>query len=143
MSDETTEKRAHVMNNILNTNHRASFETFKSNVCHLVKDYGDIKFMITLLETNKIHEYWNKQFLPESFYLLAMLDYLSRENDIELCNEYDDIRCRRLTKILYPTGVLILSKATQSDEPKEKSLKEAIPEFLRFNIVEAKIRDVC
>ena len=131
------------MYNPLNSNHRTSFETFKSNICHLVKDYGDIKFMIMILKNDIIRKYWSKQFLPETFYLLGMLDYLSRENSISLCDEYSDIRSRQLTEIVYPTGIEILCEAVKSDEPKEKSLREAIPEFLRFNIVESEVRNVC
>ena len=33
---------------------RPSFERFKSNTCHMVKDLGDIPFIIQLLESNQI-----------------------------------------------------------------------------------------
>ena len=33
---------------------RPSFEVFKSNTCHKVKDMGDIPFIIQLLKTNQI-----------------------------------------------------------------------------------------
>ena len=33
---------------------RSSFEVFKSNVCHLVKDMGDINFLIQTLESDEI-----------------------------------------------------------------------------------------
>jgi hypothetical protein len=130
------------MYNPLDPNYRTAFETFKSNICHLVKAYGDIKFLIYILEKNKIREYWNREYWPESFYLLGMVDYLSRVNDIPMCDEYDDIRERKLSETLYPTGILILCEAAKSEEPKLKSEREAIPEFRRFNIIESRIRDV-
>ena len=34
--------------------YRSSFETFKSNTCHHVKDMGDVDFMLDLLETDEI-----------------------------------------------------------------------------------------
>ena len=77
---------------------RCSFENFKSNVCHRVKESGDIDFIIDTLESKDIRTFYEKQWYPESLYLLAMLDYLSRENDIPLCVEYDDLRCCKLTK---------------------------------------------
>jgi hypothetical protein len=126
----------------LNTDCRMPFETFKSNICHLVKDYGDIRFMINILETGKIREYWDKEYYPESLYLLAMVDYLSRLNDIPMCDEYSDIRRAELTDVLYPAGVLIMDAATRSDEYREKSRREAIPEFMRFNIIECEVRNV-
>ena len=67
------------------------FEIYKSNICHLVKDKGDIDFIIDILKENQIRTYWERQWYRESFYLLAMVDYLSRENELPLCNDYEDI----------------------------------------------------
>ena len=33
---------------------RTDFEIFKSNVCHLVKDYDDLDFIITILQKDEI-----------------------------------------------------------------------------------------
>ena len=124
-------------------NKRPSFEIFKSNVCHRVKDMGDIPFMINLLETDQIRAFYNKKWYPEALYLLAMLDYLSKENDIPICNIYDDIRKAKLQQPIYPSSVTILCKTLNSDAPKEECIRMAIPEFLRFNIVECEVRNVC
>ena len=122
--------------------YRASFETFKSNVCHSVKDMGDFDFLISTLETGKIRELYERKWYAESLYLLAMTDYLSRESSFPLCAEYDDMRCAKLQRIVYPAGVLAMCAAWGSDEPKRDSLREAIPEFIRHNIVEAEVRNV-
>lgn len=121
---------------------RSAFETFKSNTCHHVKDMGDVDFMIDLLESDRIRTLYNKQWYPESLYLLAMLDFLSRENDVPLCDKYDDLRNRRLSKPIYPIGVLVTCEVMKSDEPLRKAEREAIPEFKRFNIIESEIRNV-
>jgi len=123
--------------------YRPSFETFKSNVCHAVKDMGDIDFLISTLESSRIRELYERGWYVESLYLLAMADYLSRENDFPLCAEYDDIRRAKLQKTIFPAGILAMCAAWGSDEPKSESLREAIPEFLRHNIVEAEVRNVC
>ena len=60
------------------------FEIYKSNICHLVKDKGDMDFIIDILKENQIRAYWERQWYRESFYLLAMVDYLSRENGLPL-----------------------------------------------------------
>ena len=73
---------------------RGSFELYKSNVCHELKEKGDIPFIIDVLENNKIRKLYDKGWYAESLYLLAMLDYVSRLNDIPLCTEYDDLRRR-------------------------------------------------
>ena len=122
--------------------YRPSFETFKSNICHSVKDKGDFDFLIDTLESGKVRELYEKQWYAESLYLLAMVDYLSRENGLPLCAEYNDIRGTKLTRTIYPAGILGLCAAYKSDEPKSESLREAIPEFLRHNIVEAEVRNV-
>jgi plasmid maintenance system antidote protein VapI len=122
--------------------HRPSFETFKSNVCHAVKDMGDVDFLIDTLESGRIRELHEKKRYAESLYLLAMTDYLSRENGVPLCADYDDLRKTRLAEIIYPASVIALCAATKSDEWKTRSRAEAIPEFMRFNIVEAEVRNV-
>ena len=122
--------------------YRSSFETFKSNTCHHVKDMGDVDFMIDLLETDQIRALYEKQWYPESLYLLAMLDYLSRENNVPLCDRYNDLRSRSLANPIYPAGVLVTCEVLKSDEPLRKAEREAIPEFRRFNIIESEVRNV-
>jgi len=121
---------------------RPSFEIFKSNICHLVKDRGDINFLIDVIESNKIFEYLNKQWYREALYLLAMVDYLCNENALPLLEDYEELRSMKLSKMIYPAGIVILCSTLNSEEPKEKSLQEAIPEFLRHNIVESEVRNV-
>ena len=122
--------------------HRPSFETFKSNICHYVKDMGDINFLIDVIETDKIYEYLNKQWHREALYLLAMVDYLCKENDLPLLEDYEELRSMKLSKVIYPAGILVLCSALNSEEPKKRSLQEAIPEFMRHNIVESEARNV-
>ena len=121
---------------------RLSFEVYKSNVCHLVKDKGDIDFIIETLSSDKIRTLYNRRWYAEAFYLLAMVDYLSRENNVPLCTNYDDIRTQKLQNTIYPTGVALADAATQTNRNRKISLKNAIPEFLRFNIVESEVRNV-
>ena len=119
------------------------FEIYKSNICHLVKDKGDIDFIIDILKENQIRTYWERKWYRESFYLLAMVDYLSKENGLPLCNDYEDIRNCKLSEPLYPKDIILAAKLDDSLDKKEQCLKEAIPEFLRFNIIESEIRNVC
>ena len=122
---------------------RLPLEQFKSTVCHRVKYMGDIPFMIQLLESDQIRELYEKKWYPEALYLLAMLDYLSRENDVPLCKNYKDIRTTKLLHPVYPSSIVVMCAVMNSDAPKEECLQEAIPEFLRFNIVECDVRNVC
>ena len=124
------------------SDYRASFETFKSNVCHQVKDKGDLDFIIETLENNEVRHLFEKKWYPESLYLLGMVDYLSRLNGLPECKNYNDIRSTKLSKTIYPIGVILNSEVTKSDEPIRKAEENAIPEFRRFNIIESEIRNV-
>jgi len=123
--------------------YRAGFGIFKSNVCHRVKDMGDIDFIIDVLESGEIHRLYQKKWYPESLYLLAMVDYLSRENNLPLCKDYSDIRRARLAEPIFPASIIAMSAVSNSDKPKEDSMNTAIPEFMQFNIVESEVRSVC
>ncbi len=121
---------------------RSDFEIFKSNICHRVKDSDEIDFIVTELQADNVSKYWSRGWYPEAFYLLAMLDYLSCLNDIPLCTKYDAIRTRSLKEPLYPRDVMMAVKLHSDLDIRERCRKEAIPEFMRFNIIESEIRNV-
>lgn len=98
---------------------RCSFELFKSNVCHRLKEQGDIDFLIETLKEDMIRQYYDKKWYPESFYLLAMVDYISRENNVPICNDYDDLRQQKMQKMIYPVGILITASVLSDDSVKE------------------------
>ncbi len=116
---------------------RISFDVYKSNVCHLVKDKGDIAFLIDVLSNDEVRVLYNRKWYPEAFYLLAMVDYLSRENDVPVCTNYNDIRSQKLSEILYPTSAILEDAALNTDKNCKECFEYAIPEFLNFNIVES------
>jgi len=122
--------------------YRSAFETFKSSTCHHVKDMGDLDFIADLLEKDTIRKLYDRKWYPEAMYLLAMLDYLSRINDIPLCTKYNDIRMQRLSTPLFPIGVRLSSEVLKSEEPLRIAEEEAIPEFRRFNIMESEVRNI-
>ena len=121
---------------------RSSFENFKSTICHRLKELGDIDFIIDTLESQDIRMYFERKWYPESLYLLAMLDYISRENDVPLCDEYDDLRRCKLEKTIYPSSVLAMAAASKTDDELRHAEVTAIPEFKRFNIIESEVRNV-
>ena len=122
---------------------RCGFELFKSNVCHRLKEQGDIDFIIDTLEKDEIRRYYDRAWYAESLYLLAMLDYVSRLNDVPLCSRYDDLRACRLQKPVYPASVLMAAAVSSKGEDiMAQARRAAIPEFLQFNIIECDIRNV-
>ena len=121
---------------------RSDFELFKSNVCHRVKAMGDMAFIVETLQSETIRRYYDKKWYPEALYLLAMVDYLSRENQLPLCTNYNEIRAMKLSNIVYPSGVLAMYAASKDERIKKESYRKAIPEFRQFNIVENEVRNV-
>lgn len=121
---------------------RIDFDLFKSNVCHRLKELGNTEFLIDILESGIIRQYYDKQWYPEALYLLAMLDYLSRVNEVVLCTDYDDLRSKKLQETVFPSSVIAQALVTGDETIKSKAIEESIPEFIRFNIVEKDIRDV-
>lgn len=121
---------------------RSNFENYKSAICHRLKEMGDYDFIINTLQRDDIRILFERKWYPESLYLLAMLDYISRENNIPICNDYDDLRQYKLDKPIIPADILAISIVSKNDEIVEQAMKTAIPEFLRFNIIESEVRDV-
>lgn len=121
---------------------RQNFETFRNNVQHRVKDIGDIDFVIETIESNMIRKYYKMQWYPESLYLLAMVDYLSRENKLPICQNYNDIRFAKLKTPIFPSSINAIAIAENNEQIKTEVIKHAIPEFLRFNIIESEVRNV-
>lgn len=108
-----------------------------------MKDKGDLDFIIETLEADEIRKLYQRQWYREALYLLAMVDYLSRINGLPICTNYNDIRKQKLEQPLFSAGVMVSSAATSDDNVKQEDIANAIPEFMRFNIVESEVRNVC
>lgn len=121
---------------------RISFELYKSNVCHRLKELGDIEFILETLQKDDISKLYQRKWYPESLYLLAMLDYVSRENNIPLCTKYQALRSIKLQETLYPASVLAMAAVDAQQTAKIHARSQSIPEFLRHNIIESEVRNV-
>ena len=55
-------------NAIEKVDYRCSFETFKSNICHHVKDMGDIDFIIETLEADEIRKLYERSWYREAIF---------------------------------------------------------------------------
>ena len=121
---------------------RISFESFKSNVCHRLKELGDINFLLEQLKTGDILKYYNKSWFAESLYLLSLVDYLCRIHEFPLCSDYAGVRRAKLHETLYPASVNAIYLATKDENVFKVSEDECIPEFRNHNIIESDIRNV-
>ncbi len=121
---------------------RPAFDLFKSNVCHKLKELGDIDFLIDTIESDEITTYYKRAWYPESLYLLAMVDYISRINDVPLCSAYSEFRKAKLRSVIYPSSIIAAAAVSGDSKIKERAMETSIPEFMRFNIVENDVRNV-
>lgn len=128
--------------NVINFIYSDDFECYKSNVCHLLKDLGDLQFIERVLIDDPISEFVKIGYAGWALYLLAMLDYVSKENDIPLCTRYDSLRKTKLKKLAIPAGIKISMELFNNKIAYEKACENAIPEFLKYNILEGDIRNV-
>lgn len=125
-----------------NNDIRYDFEVFKSNIRHELKELGCKQFIVSALKSDKITEYMNRKWYPEALYLLAMLDYVSRINNVPVCTKYNKYRKAKLNDIIYPASVSAEAKVMKDDSLFDRCKANAIPEFLRFNIVESEVFDI-
>ena len=121
---------------------RPDFENFKSSTCHRLKELGVKDFLIEVLKSDEIKNYYSRSWFRECFYLLALTDYLSKENDIPLCDDYDEIRTQKLKETLYPKGIMALYSVSNDKSILKEAKQESIKEFLKYNIVERDIENV-
>ena len=119
------------------------FDLFKGQMSHELNRKGDIYFLWHTLENEEIEYYYENDMVLESLYLLRMVDYLCRVNELPKSDKYNNLRNLKLSKPLFPSGVELECLLYENEESKREYLENAIPEFLRFNIVEASIRNAC
>ncbi len=121
---------------------RIDFELFKSFECQKLKYMGDCNYVEELIKSNEISACMKRRWYPEAFYLLGMLDYLKRINKLNKKDSYDNFRTLSLNEKIFPSGVITESLLLESELPKKEAIQKAIPEFLKYNIVEGNIRNV-
>lgn len=119
------------------------FEAYKSNVCHFLKSSGDFEFIKIILTDDTIAQLSENGHMAEALYLLAMLDYVSKENDIPICTKYNTLRHTKLKELAVPEGIRISLNIFHDRTAFDNAYKKAIPEFLKYNIMEGDVRNVC
>lgn len=120
---------------------RRQFEKFKSEVCHRIKNLGNIRFLIEVLESDFIMQYWEAGQHVQSLYLLSVTDYLSRLEEVPLCSRYHEIRCMRIDPPIYSVSEELYCKIM--GVPLEREETNYIPEFVSHGIMEGDLFRVC
>lgn len=119
------------------------FDAYRSNVCHLLHNLGDKEFIRTILKEDVINTLIEKRHSAWALYLLAMLDYVCRENNVPLSEKYTKLRNAKLDTLYMPKSIRIGVELFNNIEILEQAYKIAIPEFLEHNFLEGDVRNVC
>lgn len=82
-----------------------------------------------------------KQF-EKLYYVIALVRYLNFENIEKQINYIQTYDHGKLEQLTYANGVEIYCKVVQNDELKQEQLRNAIPEFLKYNLVVTSVGDV-
>lgn len=120
----------------------SSYDVLRSDICHALKDRGDLDFLEEILGSKKIENLYAHRSYIHCYYLLGMVDYLCRIHDLPLSSDYDEIRQRKLHRMVYPSSMLLLKNLDEKSPELLELEKQAIPEFARFNIYEGNVRNV-
>lgn len=124
---------------IINLQNKTDEDLFRSQVCHDLKNNGDLKFIEKTIESNEIIKLYKYHLYFESLYLLSMLDYVSKKNNIPLVEDYSYIRKQKLKEISYPKSLLYFSS---DNKYLLKEFNNSIPEFKQHNIAEKEVYNV-
>lgn len=116
------------------------FELFKSSVKHHIKTAGQIEFIRGTLLSGRIEELWDEKQWLQALYLLAMTDYLSELNGVPLYTGYAHLRSQKMKEKIYPLSVTVTASLLGKSE--DELTADALPEFLKYNIVEGDIFNV-
>ena len=118
-----------------------SWEPFRSEVSHYIRYSTKGVFVRDVVRYNTIPILWEKHEYAKALYLLALLDFISKEKGISLVPEYDEYRVRSMGNTMFPSGIIMLDLASKTDTEKNKMLElckknELSKEFLKYNIAE-------
>lgn len=119
-----------------------SYDVLRSDICHALKEQGDVAFLQALFSSDEIEQLYKRRLYFHCYYLLGLADYLCRIHDLPLAKEYEEIRTKKLRDPVVPIGLKILKEIDPKNPKISAAESKAIPEFARFNIYEGDVRDV-
>ena len=118
------------------------FDEFKMRVSECIDVYGENAFFDALIEEDTITEFYAQNRNKECLYLLAALDYFCRVRQRAKVIKYADFSRMRLKQTLWPENLRLLNATLKYWNLMQKIKSNAVPEFLKYNIVEGDILNV-
>ena len=109
---------------------KEDFQTFRNNLHHRIKS-NELVCILEIIESHDVSTYMRHEDYLKALYLVATVDYISKKNNIPLCDKYSSVRRIRLEQPYY------VGDSSLIDPDK----RECIDEFLKFNIYEGDLFD--
>lgn len=120
---------------------KEDFRYFRGNVLHSLKREGPAQFVNTVIKKKYIDYYLKNNEQEKGLYLLALIDYLIRINDLEpYISRYNEYRKKKLDSPFF-VGSTLVCFATIQEAEKELNIT-VIPEFKKYNIIEENVFNV-
>lgn len=111
------------------------FDLYRSNILHELKEKRYQEFV------NKhkvdIEEFFKKEEFDKSLYTLTLIDDLVDKYDLDIDEDYSEIRNYKLDKILIPSSIYLRLKTKTINVA--SFIKDASKPFLKHNIFEEKL----
>ena len=107
-----------------------NFQTFRNKLHHRLVKENELDIIVELLENKSIDYFYERKDYLKALYLLSLVDYVLKKNDLPVCAEYSEMRRLKL-KDPYYVG----------DSVFEKKVDDCIEEFARHNIYEGDLYD--
>lgn len=116
------------------------FDLFKSDLCHELRRLKMKKFLMKYLSNDDVVNYDRKKEYDKALYIVSMIDYLCRINNLPKPTKYNEIRNKKMEKVCVSESLYLMldNKLAKISDV----YKASIPEFLEHNIVEAEIENV-
>ncbi len=109
---------------------KEDFQTFRNNLHHRLKSYGEELLLLEILENKSVEYYYENGDILKALYLVSFVDFFSKKNRLPICSEYDSLRSKKLKEPYYVGG-----KEFADSE------KNYISEFAVHNIFEGDLYD--
>lgn len=106
------------------------FQTFRNKLHHRLVKEDELDIVVEFLENKSIDYFYKRQDYLKALYLLSLVDYVLKKNDLPMCAEYAEIRSLKLKEPYYV-----------GDSVYEKRVDDCIEEFAKHNIYEGDLYD--
>ena len=111
------------------------FSLYRSFLLHQVKR-GQKETIVWIIKEELIQRCLKENNYLYALYTLSLLDYLCCNNNLPICEDFDDLRELQMKDPYYVGSPQLLGFPVQKKE-------NCIPEFLSHNIYEVTIYDAC